>query len=98
MQKNIHIKFNYKKAVNNRYNYKIFTPNKSLKVLHIVSKEQLQYKNYYTSGCFNNVMQDLQEQEETLVMENKELQARIEAATSEETITKYALENGMIKG
>ena len=61
MQKNIHIKFNYKKAVNNRYNYKIFTANKSLKVLHIVSKEQLKYKNYYTSGCFNNVMQDLQE-------------------------------------
>lgn len=46
----------------------------------------------------NARLQDLQEQEETLVMENKELQARIEAATSEETITKYALENGMIKG
>ena len=47
----------------------------------------------------NNVkIQRLQQQEETLASENEELQARINAATSEETIIQYAQEQGMIRG
>ncbi len=47
----------------------------------------------------NNVrLQNLQEQEQTLTQENADLQAQIEAATSEETIMKYAQEKGMIRG
>lgn len=47
----------------------------------------------------NNVkLRNLQEQEETLASENEELQARINAATSEETIMQYAQEQGMIRG
>ncbi len=47
----------------------------------------------------NNVkLRNLQEQEQTLASENEELQARINAATSEETIMQYAQEQGMIRG
>ncbi|MBE5745594.1 MAG: hypothetical protein E7355_05635 [Clostridiales bacterium] len=47
----------------------------------------------------NNIrLKNLKEQEETLVSENEDLQQRIEAATSEETIIQYALEQGMIRG
>ncbi len=47
----------------------------------------------------NNVrLKNLREQEQTLAEENAELQARIEAATSEDTIMQYAQEHGMIRG
>lgn len=41
---------------------------------------------------------DLEAQEQALVSQNEELQRRIDAATSEETIIQFAQENGMIKG
>ncbi len=47
----------------------------------------------------NNVrLRNLEEQEQSLIERNEELQQRIEAATSEETIIQFAQENGMIKG
>lgn len=46
----------------------------------------------------NARLKNLQEQEQELKTENEELQARIEAATSEDTIMQYAQAHGMIRG
>ena len=59
MQKNVTHKFNYKKAVNNRYKPIYHGVHKMVALLHTISKEQVSYDNYYNSACFEAIYKEL---------------------------------------
>lgn len=59
MQKKVLHKFNYTKAVNNRYKPTYNKMNKIGKSLHTISKEQLDYDSYYNSSCYLEIYKEL---------------------------------------